>query len=150
MSDPQAILRWLPFAIPLFVIGLWLLITTLLGLLSGWFNLQQWYPDEGAEEPLLKLRGQSAQVGIVNFNNALTLAVYRNGLGVRIPRVFALFSKPLLIPWTEIEASATKSLWIRMVRLDLGKPANGKLVVREKVWAKLAEAAGPLAPVVNP
>ena len=150
MSDPTAILRFLPFLIPLAFVGFWLLITTLLGLLSGWFNLQQWYPDEGTDEPVLKLKRQSGQVGIVNFNNALTLSVYRTGLGIRVPRIFALFSKPLLIPWTEIEASATKSLWVRLVRLDLGKPANGKLVVREKLWAKLAEAAGPAAPTVNP
>jgi len=151
MTDPQAILRWLPFIFPLFFIGMWLIVTFLLGVMSGWFNLQQWYPDEGNDEPLLKLRWQSGTMGMgVNFNNALTLGACRSGLQIRVPRFIGLFSKPLLIPWTEIEASEKKTWFIKLVRLALGKPANGRLILRAKTWARLAEAAGPAAPALNP
>ena len=42
--------------------GIWLLVTTLLGWLSGWFTLQEVYPDR-SEEPLERLRFQSARLG---------------------------------------------------------------------------------------
>jgi hypothetical protein len=44
--------------LPLLFRGNVILVTTMLGFLSGWFNLQQWYADDGNEEPLLKLRWQ--------------------------------------------------------------------------------------------
>ena len=47
----EQVVRWLPFAFPLLFVGIWLMVSTLLGMMSGWFSLQQWYPDDGSEEP---------------------------------------------------------------------------------------------------
>lgn len=142
MTD-QSILRWLPFAMPVFFVGMWFLVTMLIGLMSGWFGLQQWYADDGTEEPLLRLRGQSGFMGIgVRLNGVLTLAACRSGLSVRVSRFFAPFQKPLLIPWSEIVATEKKSFFTTMTRLELGKPANGKLTINAKTWARLTEAAG--------
>src|SRR6185295_8225064 len=97
---------------PLLFVGIWLLISTLLGMMSGWLSLQQWYPDDGSEEPLLTLRGQSGSVGWVGFNNALRLKAYRSGFGLSIPRFFAPFMRPLLIPWGEVKVEETKSFFV--------------------------------------
>jgi hypothetical protein len=95
----------------------------MLGLMSGWFNLQQWYSDDGGEEPLLKLGGQSGSMGFgVALNGCLILRAYPSGLGVAIWRAFAPFQKPLRIPWSEIDAEPSSSFLIPMVKLHLGKP----------------------------
>lgn len=150
MTDEQ-ILRWMPYAFPLFFVGMWLLITTLLGVMSGWFSLQLWYADDSNEEPLLKLGWQSGVMGFgVTLNGILTLAANRSGLSVRIWRAFGPFQKPLLIPWSEIVAEPSRTLLTPMVKLGLGNPPSGKLKISAASWAKLVEAAKPLANVPLP
>jgi hypothetical protein len=145
VSD-RTILNWFPYAFPLFFIGMWLFATAMLGLMSGWFGLQQWYADDGSEEPLLKLRSQSGQMGMgVALNGCLKLSAYRSGLGIGIWRIFGLFQKPLKVPWTEIEAEPSRSFFLPMVKLQLGKPSNGTLKINAQSWAKLIAAARPVA-----
>ena len=150
MTDDQ-IIKWLPIAFPFIFAGMWLLVTTLMGVISGWFSLQQWYADDGDEEPLLKLGWQSGVMGFgVNLNGVLTLAALRSGLSIRMWRVFGPFQKPLLIPWTEITAEPSRSFFTRMVRLGLGNQTNGRLKINAASWAKLVAAAGPVANVPLP
>lgn len=145
MTD-QNILDWFPYAFPVFFVGMWLLVTVMLGLMSGWFSLQQWYADDGSEEPLLKLRSQSGSMGIgVALNGCLKLRAYRSGLGIGIWRIFGVFQKPLKVPWNEIEAEPSTSFFLPMVKLQLGKPSNGTLKISARSWAKLVAAATPVA-----
>lgn len=129
------------YAFPILFVGMWLFVTTTIGFLSGWFNLQQWYPDEGGEEPLLTLNGQSGSMGAgVGLNGVLKLRAYPSGLGLSIRRIFAPFQKPLKIPWSEIEAEASTSFFVPMVKLNLGKPANGRLKISARSWSRLVDA----------
>lgn len=138
---------WFPYAFPLLFVGTWLIVAGMIGFLSGWFNLQQWYPDDGGEQPLLELKGKSGSMGVgVGLNGILKLRAYPSGLGVRISRIFAPFQKPLRIPWSEIEAHPTSSFLEPMVKLDLGKPANGRLKISARNWSKLVEAVLAAAP----
>ncbi|HEV8408297.1 MAG TPA: hypothetical protein VGQ34_10225 [Sphingomicrobium sp.] len=140
MTDP-AILKWFPYAFPILFVGTWLLMTSLVGLLSGWFNLQQWYPDDGSEEALLTLNRKSGSMGTgVGLNGVLRLRSYPSGLGLGISRIFAPFQKPLKIPWSEIEAEPSSSFFVPMVKLNLGKPANGRLKISARSWSRLIEA----------
>ena len=140
MSDAQ-FLRWFPFLFPFLFAGGWLAITAMLGLMSGWYNLQQWYADEAREEPLLRLRGQSGVMGLgVALNNCLTLAACRSGLSIRIWRIFGPFQKPLLVPWSEITAEPTRTWFTPMVRLRLG--GEGRLKLAARSWSRLVAAAG--------
>lgn len=139
MSDPN--LKWLPLAFPILFFGTWLLVTSAIGFLSGWFNLQQWYPDDGGEEPLLELNRKSGSMGVgVGLNGVLKLRAYSSGLGLGISRMFAPFQKPLKIPWSEIEAEPGSSFFLPMVKLSLGRPANGRLKISARSWARLVEA----------
>lgn len=134
-------MNWFPYAFPFFFVGMWLIVTTMLGLMSGWFNLQQWYPDDGNEEALLKIRGQSGSMGAgVALNGVLQLRAYPSGLGVRIWRVFGPFQKPLRIPWSEIEAEPSRSFFQPMAKLHLGKPENGTLKISARTWSRLLAA----------
>jgi len=119
-----------------------MLISATLGFLSGWFGLQERFPDIGDEEPLLKLGGQSGSMGIgVSMSGILKLRAYPSGLGVGISRLFGPFQKPLKIPWSEIEASRSSSLLVPMAKLQFGRPANGQLKISARSWAKLVDAA---------
>lgn len=142
----DTIVRWFPYAFPFFFVGMWLFAMAMLGLMSGWFGLQQWYADDGGEEPLLKLSGQSGRMGMgVNLNNCLVLSAYPSGLGIRMWRLFSLFQKPLKVPWSEIEAEPSTTFFLPMVKLQLGNPSNGTLKISAKSWARLVEAARPVA-----
>jgi hypothetical protein len=133
--------QWFPYAFPFFFVGMWLVVTTMLGFMSGWFGLQQWYADDGTEEPLLKLGGQSGSMGAgVALSGILNLRAYPSGLGVGIWRVFGPFQKPLKIPWNEIEAEKSSSFFLPMMKLRLGKPANGSLKISARSWARLVDA----------
>ena len=150
MTEEQ-ILKWMPYVFPFFFAGMWLVITTLLGVMSGWFSLQQCYADDVDEEPLLKLGWQSGVMGFgVNLNGILTLSARRSGLSIRIWRVFGPFQKPLLIPWSEITAQPSRTFFTKMVKLGLGNPPNGKLKINAASWSKLVAAAGPVASVPLP
>jgi hypothetical protein len=126
-------------------------ITSLLSFMSGWFSLQQWYADDGDEEPLLSLGWQSGVMGAgVNLNNVLTLAAKRSGLSIRMWRIFGPFLKPLLIPWSEISAEPSRRLFTQMVNLGLGNPPNGRLKISAATWSKLVAAVGSVANVSLP
>jgi hypothetical protein len=140
MTDDQ-LLQWFPYAFPFFFVGMWLFVTTILGFMSGWFSLQQWFPDDGTEEPLLRLGGQSGSMGAgVALSGILKLRAYPSGLGVGIWRIFGPFQKPLKIPWAEIEAEESSSFFLPMMKLQLGKPANGTLKISARSWARLVDA----------
>ncbi|HXG80810.1 MAG TPA: hypothetical protein VNJ05_03330 [Sphingomicrobium sp.] len=138
--------QWLVTVFPFLFIGMWLLVTTLLGFMSGWFSLQQWYADDGNEEPLIRLGWQSGSMGLgVSFSSCLTLASRRDGLSVKVWRIFGPFQRPLLIPWRDIAAEPKRVLFWRMMRLSFGRPPVGSLKISERTWNRLIEAAGRFA-----
>lgn len=129
--------------LPLFFAAMWLGVTALLGLLSGWFSLMRIYPDT-PEPSLLKLGGQSGWMGplAVNMNSVLTLSACASGLRVDIMRLLGPFSSNLFVPWKEIRAERRKRLFIQTVTLSFGSPVVGTLDLRAEVADKLAAAAG--------
>jgi len=141
--SPEEAKRFL-IAFPFLFVGMWLLVTTILGFMSGWFTLQQRYSDDRNEEPLLKLGWQSGSMGLgVSFGSCLTLASRREGLSVRVWRIFGPFQRPLLIPWRDISAEPKRILFYRMVRLSFGSPPLGSLKISQRAWDRLIAAAGP-------
>jgi hypothetical protein len=140
MTD-DVFLQWFPYVFPFIFVGMWLAVSTVLGFLSGWFGLQQYYPDDGSESPLLKLGRQSGSMGLgVALGGILKLQAYPSGLGVAISRFYGPFQKPLKIPWKEIEAEKSSGFFLPMMKLRLGKPANGTLKISARSWARLVDA----------
>ena len=136
LSTPLAIA--LAAGILLFFVALWLLITTVLGGLSGWSALARRFPDR-TEAPRFELRGQSAAMGMgVQLRGILTFSACPSGLRVAIARVFAPFSKPFLVPWSEIEARPRGGMFVDMMRLGLGRPEAGAMTVTARTWQRLS------------
>jgi hypothetical protein len=125
--------------VPIVFIGMWLLVTTLLGALSGWRRLQQHFP-AGTEESLLTLGMRSGRMGGVNLNNVLTLGACQSGLRVRIPRLFGASLRPFLVPWGQIKAEPRSALFQSIVRLSFGDPEVGSLTIDARLWQRLTEA----------
>jgi hypothetical protein len=139
----QETTRWFLIFFPFLFAAMWLAVTSLLGVMSGWFALQQHYP-RGEEEPLFKRKIGSASMGFgVHFRRVITVAACRSGLRISASRLMAPFQRPFLVPWSEIEAEETRSFFVPMVRLRFGRPEIGKLTIGAREWQQLSAYAAP-------
>ena len=140
MSTPLAIA--LAAGILLFFVALWLLVTTLLGGLSGWSAIARRFPDQ-AETPRFQLKGQSAAMGMgVQLRGILTFSACPSGLRVTIWRIFAPFSKPFFVPWNDVHARPKGGVFVDMMRLGLGNPEAGAMTVTARTWQRLSSPDG--------
>ncbi|HLY58053.1 MAG TPA: hypothetical protein VKS60_20995, partial [Stellaceae bacterium] len=86
---------------PSFFIGIWLLVTTVAGLVSGWFELMRRFPDRD-EGAILRIGFVSGTMGpLVRFNGLLTLSASVSGLRVGMLRLLGPFCRDFLVPWEE-------------------------------------------------
>lgn len=132
--------HYILFLFPVFFVAIWLLVTAILSVSSGWFRLMARFPDR-SEPPLLQLSMQSGSMGWgVNFNNVLRLAACHSGLRVGVLKIFGIFARDFLVPWPEIEVRRYKWLGFDLVELTFGRPKVGMLTVRAGVADKLAAA----------
>lgn len=130
-----------PFLFLVLVPLVWLTAMTFLGWTSGWFALMERYPDH-AEPPILTLKGRSGSLGWVGMNNILQLDVCLSGLRVGMPRLFAPFCRPFLVPWREIHVRRTVRFFMPVAKLSFGQPAEGALTLSAALADRLAIAAG--------
>lgn len=126
---------------PIVFVSLWLTVTTILSVLSGWFRLMAKFPNQKMA-PILHLRGQSGRMGRgVSMSGILTLGVCPAGLRVGIMRPFGPFCRDFLVPWDEIAVTReTRLLW-RVAKLQFGSPMIGRLSIPARVADRLARAA---------
>jgi hypothetical protein len=138
---------WLLFAI------LWVVVSTVIFLQSGWFRLTAVYPDE-AVEPILVLRGQAGtlrlggQTGMlargIRMVGVLNLRVCPTGLRVGIKRLFGLFCRDFLVPWEHITITRKANLFLSVAELRFGTHPLipiGTLTIPAHVADRLALAA---------
>jgi hypothetical protein len=126
---------------PLFFAAVWLTVTTILAVLSGWFRLMARFPNTIAE-PLLRLRGQSGSMGLrVSMSGVLTLSVCPSGFRVGIMRVFGPFCRDFFVPWEAIAISRKNVLLTPVVKLQFGRPVVGSLTIPARAANRLARAA---------
>jgi hypothetical protein len=138
MDRSTAILLVLAF--PVLFLAIWLAVTTLLALLSGWFSLMRIYPDRD-EQPVLHMPSQSGSMGLgVNLRGVLTLDVCPSGLRVVMMRAFGPFSRPFLVSWSDISVVRKTMFFTPVARLSLGNA--GSLTITTTVADRLASAAG--------
>ena len=107
---------------PVFFALLWLGITSLLGVLSGWFLLMFRFPDQYDGEPLLVLKWQSGSMGLgVNMGGILRLSACRTGLRVGMFRLFGPFCRDFFVPWSELTVTRKKMFVWNYVELRFGQ-----------------------------
>jgi hypothetical protein len=143
--NEAAFLAVFPFAF----IGLWLTATMALGYFSGWFSLQERYPDQD-ERPIDRLRMRSGSLGrgslwnpwgAVRFNHCLRFDVCKSGLRIAVWRIFGVFQRPFFVPWSEIRVEEKKFLFMRMYRLNFGRDGGSALTVWRKAFERIAASS---------
>jgi hypothetical protein len=120
---------------------MWLGVSTVIAVVSGWFRLMARFPDQ-PEEPLLRITRQAGVMGAgARMNGILSLSVCPSGLRVGIMRIFGPFCRDFFVPWDAISMTR-KTSWSRPVAdLQFGIPATGSLTIAAPVANRLANAA---------
>jgi len=133
------------FAFPLFFATLWLVVTTVLSLLTGWFELMRAFPNR-YETALYQLNNRSGSMSWVHLNGILKLAVCPSGLRIGIWRIFGPFCKDIFIPWSQLKVFRHNRILWQTAELQLGHPRMGKLKINGYVADRLARHAQGLWP----
>jgi hypothetical protein len=137
MADPVLIV---PFAFPVFFVGLWLLVVTILSAISGWKGLSGRFPDRD-DEVLATFRMASGFMRGVRMNNILTLTACRTGLRVGMWKLFAPFDRPFFVPWDQLGVERREAWFQKRAVLAFGAPPVGKLDISADLADRLAAAA---------
>jgi len=139
---------WFAIAFPVYFVGLWLLVSTIISLAGGWYVLSQTFrarvPFDGS-----LWSGQSGYMRwFVNYGHCLKVGASSNGLYLATLFLFSFMHPPLLVPWNEINIRRTK-LWVfgAYVTVTLGNERPIRLRVTGKLADKLRESAAKHWPV---
>ena len=125
---------------PVYFACLWLFVTTLLGMISGWFILAARYPDQKGA-PLITLRGQSGAMGLfVGTSRILKISASETGVRVSINRLFGPFCQPFFVPWGEISAARSSFFFLPMIKLRFAKTGLCCVWLYPGTWRRLVEA----------
>ena len=138
-----------PLYFPIFFVLLWLAVTTLLSVTSGWFLLMRRYPDR-PEHALCTFVRQSGSMNWVGMHSILNLSVCPSGLRVGITRVFGPFSRDFFVPWSSVGVTRKNRVLWKVAELSFGQPLIGQLSIPAEVANRLARAAGNLWPEAGP
>ncbi len=129
-------LGMLPYLAPFFFVGTWCLTLRIIAGLSGWRRLARHYAFDGRFTGKV-WRFRSARLGRMNFNGALTIGVDRRGLFLAPMILFRPFHRPLLIPWSEIEAEPHKSWLFKGRRLTFRSVPQVQMLLSEGTFASI-------------
>ena len=130
----------IPMIIVAFVVvfaAMWLAITALLGMISGWNAIERMYPDL-PERPVATLSYQSGRMRGVNFNHCLRFDICATGLRVSVLRFLGPFQRPFFVPWGQIRTEPENALFVRYVRLALGLCNEAGLAISQRTFDKIA------------
>ena len=127
------------WAVVVFVVFVWLLITCLLSYFAGWHLLMRTYgKPEGTARTRQRL--EWAVMGKdVSYKNVLLISAYQGGLGLEQSRFFGPFARPLMIPWKEV-SSSVEGAESEHVRLKFGDHEQATLVVTNQCWQAIEQS----------
>jgi hypothetical protein len=135
---------------PFFFVTVWLMSTTILALLSGWFRLMSEFPDR-SDDPILNLRGQSGRMGWgVGMRGILRLSVSHAGLRVGMMRIFGPFCRDFFVPWESIAVIRKTILVWPVAKLQFGNPVIGTLSIPAHTADRIARAVNRRWPEEGP
>jgi hypothetical protein len=126
---------WLPLLFLLAFVGMWLLVTGLLAVVSGWPALARRFP--GGSRPVGEvLRRQVVGIGFAGEKGVTNLIVSSSGLYLWATPLFRVWRSPILVPWSEVTyVSEHKPFWGHIHLLRLGGSTH--LRIRDGAYQSL-------------
>ncbi len=132
--------EYTPLLFPVFFVLLWLVATTTLGLLSGWYSLMRKYPNR-EDEALLETRFQAGLMGWwISMGGILNISTCHSGLRIGIMRIFGPFSRDFFVPWEEIRVARKDWFFWQSAELQFGNPPIGRLIISAHIADRLARS----------
>ena len=108
-----------PILIPFFFIGLWLAITGLFAVVSGWLSLADRFRAVGKPEGRF-IPSQVKSFGVVPENRVTHLIASPVGLYIYASFLFRFLHPALLIPWSHIgKAKEIERFWLKSYVYEL-------------------------------
>jgi len=105
---------------------------------KGWNNLQERYRCNSYTINGKTIRIKSLSIDGISSQNVVRIKVSNQGLYLRCISPFDIFSKPLLIPWTEITDIQNKKAFIGSYkRLVIGNPFASTIDFAERDFNKI-------------
>ncbi|MGD9800462.1 MAG: hypothetical protein AB7F91_11075 [Parvularculaceae bacterium] len=135
------------WAFPLFFVGIWILVLTILAQTSGWAQLSEYYGGDSRLEGSRK-RFQSMAMGrnaltMVNFSGVATLTVTPMALELATFFPFDVTMKPLVIPLSDLKATRSKQmLFFRTVELKAARAENTVIRLSESQFEWIERESG--------
>ncbi len=127
---------------PAYFISLWLLVSTVISLIGGWFSLSKIYRARG-QFLGTQLRRQSGQMRwLAKYGGVLTLGTNQEGLYLANMFLFRFMHPPLLIPWEQVRIRRGKFWFFEYVTFILGRELAIPLQLRSKLADQLRSMAG--------
>jgi len=98
------------FLLPIFFIGLWVVVCFLIAVIGGWSSLAKHYQSQ-TDFSGKKWHFQSGRLGLSNYSSCLTIGSNYHGLYLAVFPLFRVGHPPLLIPWSDITTAEHKG-WL--------------------------------------
>jgi len=129
---------------PILFVGMWLVTTLVISRFSGWSKLEESLPDRSSMA-VQTFRFQGFYLGKgkigTSYRGCVTFDVCKDGLRVRIWKLFAPFSGPIFIPWDKMEVEKTKIFTFSATRLKIGRGGEYWMTLAGSTARKLAGAS---------
>jgi len=128
------------------VIGFLAVLFVLIGRISGWSALANFYRFPG-EFVGQKWRFQSAQLRwYMGYNNCLTIGANESGLFLSVFFLLRIGHPTLFIPWEDVSVTMKKGTWGKYSELRFRRAPTIPFRMSGKLSDKIAEVAGRMWP----
>lgn len=137
---------WITAALPVFFIGMWVLVLHALSRMGGWRDLAESYGTavsvDGQTFDGQTFRFRSGRLGTVNYNSCLTLTAGAAGLRLAVLLPFRAGHHPFVVPWAEITAKEYRGWVFNYVDLQFSRKPKVRLTLSRGLAKALAAASG--------
>lgn len=107
---------------------------------KSWNNLQERYLFQSNDFSGEKIKIKSISIDGLSSQNVVKIKISNQGLFMRPSMPFNLFSKPILIPWTEItDVQEKKVMFGKYKRLVIGNPFASTIDIPGKDYNKISK-----------
>lgn len=146
MSDDEIVLIAM-IASPIFIVVLFLLTGWLMPRFMGWTRLEELFPDRPEDAQIERFLFQALYIAKpgssgpgISYRGCVTLTACETGLRVSIWKLFQPFSKPVFIPWGDIEVVVMRVTGFKMCGLKTGQPEPFTLSIIARIARRIEKA----------